>query len=295
MPRYDYVIGTGWWCGAEAEARVEGRPYNGSDLIRSPEFHHLWSAAVDGLTRPQAVFMVDSASRRRPPITNPRYEIMHLLRNPGHATVHTGHYCGWTASVIHSIEYALSADADYLVYIEQDALIFGEGILEFCIGKMRKPFMFGSGAGTPQPIQQSFFIIRKDGMRAFLAGLHRIASRDAVVCPEWKFVLAALGLHGGLIERLLATVRGRALLQKSLGVLIQSMAYDVLPIGFGRSRPLDFHRDHGYFQHGSVAEVSAYLRILPGPIREAALERWPALAMLAQEETGRPELVSRTA
>ena len=71
-----------------------------------------------------------------------------LPRNPGHATVHTGHYSGWTASVLYSLEYALAADIDYLVYVEQDVLLYGQGIIEHCIARMRKPLMFGTRGRT---------------------------------------------------------------------------------------------------------------------------------------------------
>jgi hypothetical protein len=182
--QYDYMIGSGWWC-TENAPRVPGRPYHGSDVIRTAEFHHLWSAVLDELTSPKGVLLVDSASPSPPPITNRTYRSITLPRNPGHASVHTGHYSGWTASVLHCLEYALSADIDYLVYVEQDVLLHGQGIIEHCIERMRKPLMFGSGAGTPQPLQQSFFIVRKDGMRAFLAGLHAIGQPDRVIVPEW--------------------------------------------------------------------------------------------------------------
>jgi hypothetical protein len=279
MNQYNYVIGSGWWC-TDSEKRVAARPYWGSDVIRSGEFHHLWSAVVDAWTTPSAVFLVDSASPVKPPITNPRYRILHLSHNPGHATVHSGHYSGWTASVLHSLEYALSADADYLVYIEQDVLLFGQGIIEHCISRMRRPLMFGSGAGTPQPLQQSFFIVRKDGMRRFLAGLHLIESPDKVIVPEWKFILASLGMHGTLIEWLCRDEVRRARLHRAIGQVTQRIGYDVLPIGCGRGRPLELGARHFYFQHGTLAELKSYLRLLPESIRAVVTQRSPSLADL---------------
>jgi hypothetical protein len=277
MTARNYMIGTGWWC-ADAEPPTPGRRYIGSDVIRSAEFHHLWSAAVDHYTQPQAVFIVDSASKQKPPIANPSYRMMSLLRNPGHAQVHTGHYGGWMASVIHSLEYALSNDVDYLVYVEQDALLYGEGIIEHCISRMRKPLMFGSGEGTPQPIQQSFFIVRNDGMRAFLAGLHSVRKQDKIICPEWKFVLASLPWSGRPLEFLLASERYRSLLHRCMGSIFQSTGFDLLPVGFGRSRPIDFTAEHFYFQHGDVAEVREYARRAAPAILSSVRKHAPALA-----------------
>lgn len=279
MDRYNYVIGSGWWC-TDSEERIAGRPYRGSDVIRSAEFHHLWSAVIDAWTAPSAVLLVDSASPVKPPVSNTRYRILQLSHNPGHSTVHSGHYSGWTASVLHSLEYALSADADYLVYVEQDVLLFGDGIIEHCIAKMRKPLMFGSGDGTPQPLQQSFFIVRKDGMRRFLAGLHSIDNPDKIIAPEWKFMLASLGARGAFIDWLCASEVRRARLHRFCGHLMQKMGYDLLPIGWGRSRPLDPTAKHFYFQHGTPEELRLYLGLLPDSIRNVALERSMSIAGL---------------
>jgi hypothetical protein len=276
------MIGTGWWC-ADAEPPAPGRRYMGSDVIRSAEFHHLWSAAVDHYTHAESVFIVDSASQQKPPITNPAYRMMSLPRNPGHAQVHSGHYSGWTASVIHSLEYALSSDVDYFVYIEQDALVHGEGIIEHCIEKMRRPLMFGSGQGTPQPLQQSFFIVRKDAMRPFLAGLHAIRLKDNTLCPEWKFVLASLGLSGRPFEFLLSSERCRSVLYRWFGSLMQSIGFDLLPVGFGRSRPIDFDAAYFYFQHGDLAEVREYARRAAPAVIASLRSRSPALADLLLE------------
>jgi hypothetical protein len=284
MRQYDYIIGSGWWC-TDTVRPVVGRPYWGSDVIRSAEFHHLWSAVIDAWTAPSAVFLVDSASPVKPPITNSRYRTLHLSHNPGHATVHSGHYCGWMASVLHCLEYALSADADYLVYVEQDVLLFGSGIIEHCISRMRKPLMFGSGVGTPQPLQQSFFIIRKDAMRRFLAGLHLIQKPDKVIVPEWKFMLASLGAHGPLVEWLCADEVRRARIYRLLGSLMQKIGYDLLPIGYGRRRPLELTAPHFYFQHGTQEELTHYLRHLPEEIRRAVQQRSASIAALIAQDT----------
>ncbi len=277
--RYDYLIGSGWWC-ADDNSRVVGRPYHGSDVIRSAEFHHLWSAVIDAWTTPKAVLLVDSASPTPPPITNQSYRTIRLASNPGHATVHTGHYSGWTASVLHSLEYALSADVDYFVYVEQDVLLYGEGIIEHCIDRMRKPLMFGSGVGTPQPLQQSFFIIRKDGMRRFLAGLHAINQPDKVIVPEWKFVLSSLGVSRTIAEWLCSGEVRRARLFRVFGKLFQSIGFDVLPMGFGRCRPIDTHADYFYFQHATLEEMRAYVSRLPISIRDAVAARSEPIARL---------------
>jgi hypothetical protein len=288
MREYEYMIGTGWWCG-EQEPPTEGRKYQGSDMIRGAQFHHLWSASIDHWTRPSAVLLIDSASKQKPPITNPKYQVLSLTHNPGHAVAHSGQYSGWTASAIHSIEFALSNNAEYLVYVEQDALLFGEQIVDLCISRMRKPLMFGSGIGTPQPLQQSFFIVRNDGMRPFLAGLHSISKTDRVICPEWKFALASIGAHGKIVESAVSRNFSRRVLSKLFGTLIQSLGYDLLPVGFGRSRPVNFNEDHFYFQHGSLQELTEYIRKLPADLRTTLANRSDDLAALITSHDNRTQ------
>src|ERR1700682_1226768 len=98
MLQRDYIIGTGWWCD-DPRTREEGRPIYGSDVIRSAEFHHLWSSTIDGFTNAKEVLIIDSASLQKPPITNMSYKVINLIKNPGHAVCHTGQYSGWMASV----------------------------------------------------------------------------------------------------------------------------------------------------------------------------------------------------
>jgi hypothetical protein len=286
------MIGSGWWCTHDTPP-VPGRPYHGSDVIRSAEFHHLWSAVLDALTSPKLVLLVDSASPVPPPITNPAYRTINLPRNPGHSSVHTGHYAGWTESVLYSLEYALAADIDYLVYVEQDVLLHGHGIIEHCIARMRKPLMFGSGAGTPQPLQQSLFIVRKDGMRRFLAGLHAINQPDKVIVPEWKFLMASLGMSGPVAEWMCSGEVRRARIFRVLGRVMQSIGFDVLPLGFGRRRPIDLN-GHCYFQHATLAEVREYLQRLPASVAGAAAARSAVIAQLLARGPAAAEAPDRT-
>ncbi len=249
-----YVIGTGWWCGS-ADGSGDRPLAKGDEIIRGVEFHRLWYAAIDGFTRPGKIFMVDSASPVRPPLNpeDPRIEYVRLDHNAGHSSVHTGRYAGWTRSVLLGIQYANLCQADYFVYVEQDALVFGEGIVEAAITAMRRPFMFGHPGNTPQPLQQSFFVIRRDGFEPFLRRYAAVRSADSRVAPEKKFALASSPLLGMLPEFLFYTRSPTASpLSRLLG------RYDLLPFGYGRNRPLQFAEPHFYFQHGSGDEIRRF-------------------------------------
>lgn len=255
-----YIIGTGWWCDPD-EGVIPGRKYQGDSVIRQREFHKLWYESLDRFTNPDKIIIVDSASPVKPALlSDNRIEYLTLNHNPGHPTVHKGLYSGWTASVLCGLEYALCCDTHYFVYVEQDALLYGERIVEHCIAQMRTPYMFGAGLGTPQPLQQSFFIIRRDGMQEFLAGLHSIRERDAEVSPERKFALACNRRARQLAAYKWPHISSIPRIGKLFRQLVYNHGYDTLPIGGGRARPVPFDDPFFYFQHGTVTEIEQYVR-----------------------------------
>jgi len=246
-----YVIGSGWWC-TEDPSWGRERKRLGDDLIRTAKFHELWYKSVDRFTDPCKILIVDSASPVRPPVYagDRRIEIVSLDENYGHSTSCETKFCGYTRSCMMGVAYAWLCDADYFVYVEQDCLLHGEGLIEHAIGQMSHDYMFGGGIGTPQPLQQSLFIIRKSAFRPFLNGLDRIRESDREVSPEVKF--ARLRWDWGP-ARIGGPQWRRWWWRRTRG-----RWYDPLPFGFGRARPLDWEQSHFYFQHGSREEVETY-------------------------------------
>jgi hypothetical protein len=269
-----YVVGTGWWCGPRSAKQTLG-----SELIRGAAFHHLWYESLVTHCAPDKILIVDSASPIKPKLESQdsRLQMLSLAINPGHASAHVGQYSGWLASVLVTLDYALCSDADYYVYVEQDALLFGEGIVERCIQLMRRPYMFGAGAGTPQPLQQSFFVIRRDGMRQFLARVHCISRKDLEISPEWKFVRGAGGLLRWVPEWVLVVGQKSRVLREIVSAFTHEGGFDVLPFGFGRVRPIDFDQPFFYFQHGSAEEIGRYLALLPERSRGRVERKAPEL------------------
>lgn len=256
-----YVIGSGWWCAEEAPWPA-GRKKLGDDLIRSAGFHSLWYAGVNRFTDPGKILIVDSASPVRPPAhpEDPRFEVLSLDRNYGHAISCETRFSGYTRSCMLGVAYAWLCDADYFVYVEQDCLLYGEGILERAIGRMKHDFMFGDGTGTPQPLQQSLFIIARPAFRSFLDALDDLRGGDREVAPEIKFSRLRWDLPPAWVGRRQS---------KAWHKLTWRFWYDRLPFGYGRVRPLDWNQPHFYFQHGSREEVSRYCEMTgfppPGP------------------------------
>lgn len=253
-----YVIGSGWWCTEEAGDVVNPkRKKLGTNLQREVEFFKIWLDSVERCSSPKSIVVVDSASPIKPDAElRARSSWIELPFNARHATDHIGQWSGWLRSVLMSAQYALTTEADYFVYVEQDCLLKGEDIVERCIAQMKTGLMFGSGDGTPQPLQQSFFLIHRSRIAGFLKNLSELEAPDSELSPEWKFVFASwrplvLLANLGFLKRRKNRDRVMKIASRYL--------YDTLPVGTGRSRPVPFESNHYYFQHGSEEEISRYL------------------------------------
>lgn len=260
---YSYVISSGWWC--TDESKLDKRAvFHGSDVIRRSEFHQHWYRSVVENTSPEKILVVDSASPVPPPLdgSDVRIEYIRLRGNAGHATDHEGLLCGWTRAVLLGIEYAAVNEFDYFVYVEQDALLYGKGVVEHCISKMNSPFMFGAGLGTPQLLQQSFFVIHRAGYKRFLSRFQSIQVPDSRISPEDKFFIASSALPLRLLVYYFQYLRGKKGRKKKFihkAIIKFCKGFDELPIGYGRTRPINFSDEYFYFQHASDEEFREYL------------------------------------
>ncbi len=250
---------SGWY------ASREGRSYytQGDDFIRNVEFRPLWWRSLDTFVEPEHVLIVDSASPVKPDdaaCTTTKFQRVELLINPGHSQNCVRHYCGAMAAIILGLEFALHNDVDLFLYVEQDALVFGHGIVAKIKNSLRRrDLVFGAGSGE---IQQSLFAANRRGIRNFLSALHAIKYTDKQVSPERKFMFA--GSRFLPPWAILPAVHSERPRLKRAGFrlfsLICSLArnYELLPFGYGRTRPINFDDDVFYFQHGTVGEVSQY-------------------------------------
>jgi len=253
-----YCIGSGWWCSNEDEAVVNpNRKLLGAPSVRAVSFFDIWRESINRNTNPASIVVVDSRSPVKPPEDQRApFAWVELPFNAKHSVDHLGKWSGWTRSVLVAGQYALASEADYFVYVEQDCLLAGKGIIEHCIQSMDKGIMFGSGDGTPQPLQQSFFIIRRDRLAPFLKNLADIKADDRDFSPEWKFVCATWRPLITLARLKIPNARAARLLAFAIA---RRFFIDWLPIGTGRSRPLPMTKPYWYFQHGSDTEVATYL------------------------------------
>ncbi|EGQ8705418.1 hypothetical protein MZK14_001569 [Vibrio parahaemolyticus] len=245
-----YIIYSGWWC--DESSRTDQRDvYLGDDTLRTSAFHDKWFQCIDTYTNPDKVLIIDSASPVKPNYEGKGIEFLSLDKNYGHSTNHTGLMCGVTRAHLMGVYYAYLCDADYCVYIEQDAVIKGDGIVEYAISKMTKPYMFGTGKGTPYATQQSFFVIRKDGYIPFINRMSKIKSSCNKIAPENKFAIASSRFLS-LLPEFIFKLRG-------IGKVLRYWpSFNIVPFGYGRTRPIDFSSQYMYFQHGSNEELEQF-------------------------------------
>ena len=288
MASIDQTIFTGWYCSGD-----EARDYKteGAEANRGLALRPLWWQSVTRFLAPSRVIVVDSNSPVPPPDRDyfgGRLEHIRLLQNPGHPQTTNHHYSGWTASVLVGLEYALSSDIDYFLYVEQDALVFGDRFLDKIKDLLRRHrFVFGNGRGTAWPLQQSVFAIRKDGYRRFLSRMHQIPPTDRELSPELKFGVAAARspLTRHALDRFVRIPwekwRTKAV-RKTVKIFPE---FGLLPFGYGRVRPIRFDDDCFYFQQGTAVELAAYARRLG--VATPAFDQVPEPKVSAARTTSR--------
>lgn len=258
----NYVITTGWWCSAgDQEDRAE---LIGDDSIRGREFHDLWYNAIRQTGSKANIYIIDSNSPIKPHLNDGEY-LIPLEKNFGHSTRCEYRWAGVTRAHILGMTLAIVNGYDHWVYIEQDALLSGDGFIEKCIDAMKSPMSFGSGKGTPYPAQQSFMIIRASHIPRFINRLAKISSSDKEISPELKFCIASSALLGLIPEFIYRFIDKRGLINKAVRILIYKIirilrGFNDLPFGHGRSRPLNFSDSHFYFQHGTRCEIEHFIK-----------------------------------
>jgi len=258
-----YIICSGWWCAKNEEDTRS--VLIGADDIRGRDFHKVWYKCINKFTNPEKILIVDSCSSIKPELdlNDGRLEFVSLNVNAGHSTNHSGKLCGVSRAFMLSLEYALQCDIDYYVYVEQDGLIYGKGIIEECIKCMKNPYMFGSGEGTPQRTQQSLFIIKQEAILKFLNRYREIPYTDNQISPEEKFHIAACLGPVKIFSYIFIKSQSSVIFKNIYWYISKYLKrYDELPIGYGRKRPINFADKFFYFQHGEKTELDAFFKIL---------------------------------
>jgi hypothetical protein len=255
------LVCTGWYSTDTPRSYIT----YGDEHIRNKNFRPLWWQSLDSFVKPQHVLIIDSASPVKSEdnlFTKTKVQYIELLRNPGHSQNCLTHYCGAMAAIIIGMEFALHNDVDYFLYIEQDALIYGNDFVKKIKERLKfNDMIFGSG-GQFGEVQQSVFAVNKKGIRRFLSAIHDINQSDHQISPEMKFMYAASGLRyfpfSGLLSYDNPQLMRRSASKLFLMLMTLMNQYDYLPFGYGRLRPINFKDSCFYFQHASSEEIAAY-------------------------------------
>tara|TARA_R110001583_G_scaffold69129_2_gene196183 strand:- start:24679 stop:25491 length:813 start_codon:yes stop_codon:yes gene_type:complete len=257
-----YIISTGWWCcGQLKDSRAK---LLGDDALREKDFFNHWYKSVKAFSKPEKILVVDSNSPVKPDLmkNDERLEFISLNENAGHASNHTGKYCGYTRAIFTGMGYAISCNVDYWVYLEQDALLYGDNIVEEAVKRMKGDFLFGSGIGTPQVLQQSFIIMKTSFIPTFLKNYSNIKYTDNQVSPELKFALSCLPYFKITSNIFLTTIKIKAVdkyIKKVSAITMEHfMNKHTFQFGYGRCRPINFDDRFFYFQHGTKDELKMY-------------------------------------
>jgi hypothetical protein len=233
------IVGTGWWCSGE---NTEG--FMGDNIIRSKNFFDLWYHLVMKYINPSKIIVVDSASPIKPNLNKKQnVEFVSLDRNYLHSRalskgILKTKYAGWTRSVFLSACYAHMCDADYYIYVEQDCLIRGEGLLDAAISGGSSGIWLGNQhrnarnvAGalfSSNVVQTSLLIARSESIMRLANGSIVGPQSDGEFAPE---------------KRLMGNCK----------------PYDLIQIPYGRNRPLAWDVGPMYAQHMTAEEVIEFM------------------------------------
>lgn len=241
------IVGSGWWCAEKSHEWALG-----SERNRTITFFDIWWRQVMRCIRPTRIIVTDSAAPKKPDWRRyPNVEWVELDQNYGQPNhIRTGKiqtkYSGFTRSVLNGAMYALSCDADWYVYVEQDCLVHGEDLIRHAVGDSDGDILLGApteggrgigGKTAARFLQQSLMIVRRPGLERFVTGLLNAPWTDGEMSPE----------H--IMQR-------------------QLQPFDTLRIPYGRSRPIDFSRSHFYAQHCDDEELDRFLEVIGGSLPE---------------------------
>ena len=219
-----YIIHTGWWC--DGSNIHPGATKYSDARIRSQLFFDVWYEFVRAYTHPEKIIVVDSASPARPDLTNKDVEFVSLKRNFLHGMKCDTKYGGWTRAFFTGAFYALMNDAEYSVFIEQDCLVVGEGIIERAIENLDKKSV-SFALGGPNRSDQSLTIVRTSFLLEFMQRYFSIPEDDRDMDTEDKFM-------------------------KCVG---SDAVFAPLPFGYARNRPINFGDRHFFAQQWRKKEL----------------------------------------
>lgn len=220
-----YIIGTGWWC----DGSTKKSPLHGEErVVDRMQVFNVWLASIKKYTNPDSIVVVDSASPAKPrfsksgmmviPMTGNLYGPDFGLKN-GVAT----------RQVFLGAFYALFNKADYYVWVEQDCLLCGEGIIERAIREMRDADYSAGLWNHPYKIETCFMIFRCSSVGKIFSKYFSEKSN----APELRY-----------------------------WEMTKCLNFAPISFGYGRNRPICWEDEHFFAQQISQAEMDRFWGLL---------------------------------
>ncbi len=271
-----YIVGTGWWDDGQRKSHHE--KYGG---LEKADFFNIWYYFLNKYSSPQKIIMMDSASPIKPKLPNdPRLEFVSLDQNYGHGSFKTfgkiGQFQGWTKAMMLGAFYTLMTEADYYVYIEQDCLIYGYGIIEKAIENMEKNNKKMSHGWFNHPsfvykAECCLTIIHRSYLLEFLELLLKTPYEGELIgIDELKFVLIA---NFEEFKKSYLILRAKKVIQEmdlEKLKLNNIPSHIPLPFGFGRlygyneiraKLPLPKLPEHFYIQQFTIERLDQIMKL----------------------------------
>lgn len=235
MGKPTYVIGTGWWCDGTLG---EGEP---SDRVMiSKDFFSTWYEHVIAYSDPRAIIVVDSKSPIKPLFTQykdvqsisltknyPPFMKFREGKNP-YGTFRTAA----TRQMYLGAFYAYFTGTDYFVWVEQDCLIHGKGIIDKAIENMQEATDISFGEFDDDLKVETSFIVMKAASIPKIFDAYLRVKNDRPELKYWKMT------HNGFINHVW------------------------FPFGQGRNRPIKFEDQYYYAQQLTNEELARFKKEL---------------------------------
>jgi len=221
-----YIIGSGWWC--DGTGKHAGSANNDStDEIRQRGFFDWWYRSVKKVSHPQKIIVVDSASSIKPCLDGKDdVEFVSLVCNFNQKTEQNRFgtpRTGATRAFFIGAFYALMNDVDYFVWVEQDCLLHGVGIIEKAL----------SAGGDKMEISHGMW--------------------NHIYKVETSFIIVKTSIVPHLYDVYLKLPGDRP--EKRWQQVDECFDFVELPFGYGRNRPINFDDEFFFAQQLTQEEL----------------------------------------
>lgn len=239
MSGFSYAIGVGWFC-PDGGRTEEYDPYKKTRYcIPADEMFSVWQKNINAYCNPEAIIIVDSNSDVPPPYDHDDDRFVYIrMRKNFHPKLKEQKFIfgqiqrsAASRQMYLSAMYAWVNDIDYYVWIEQDCMISGKGIIEAAIENMGDADISMGRLKQNITIEPCLTIFRTESFPQILTAY--IDSKKG--CPR------------DLPERKYKFMNSENIVK-----------FAWHPFGYGRDRPLDFTQKFLYAQRVTLEEMGQF-------------------------------------